>query len=483
MSPRRPRAPRALTALLLALVVGLPACGGDERPNVLFIVVDTLRADHLSTHGYGWETSPRLDALAERGAVFLDCTAQSSWTMPSMMSLMTGRPVFHTLWKLPGEMPVLGDHFRGHGWRTGAVVANSLLHHDNGYARGFESWHVRAESTPHWNAEEVNRRAGDFLAADDGRPWFLWLHYLDPHHPYEPPTTPWDRDNAEVFTEGELRTIAQVVDQAPAGDRERLSAQVPGLADVVDRYDGEIVYTDAQIGALLDRLEADGELENTLVVLVSDHGEGLFARPEHPDRIRELTEAAAAAAKNGRGDGELQLDDLLQDEHGYWMFQELIHTPFIVAGPGVAPGQRIEAMVSNLDVAPTVISLAGLPAMARLPGRDHAAALATGAPVAPADVVVSACYENQAARTPDGRKAILPLELYERNFGLPRLRFDLSSDPEERRPLPLDDVTKGLFEMLRDLREHDAFRQYSSNQADAETLRRLREMGYIRDGG
>ncbi len=466
--------------LLLALPFALATCGDDaaRQPNVLFIVIDTLRADHLSTYGYEWETSPRIDALAERGAVFLDCTAQSSWTMPSMISLMTGHPIFHSIWRIPDKMPMLSEQFEQAGYRTGGFAANQLLHADAGFARGLQSWEIQSEG-PKWTADDVARRADAFLdqRRDENaeQPFFLWLHFLDPHKPYSPPERPWTRDVKTVFDEAEQRTIERTLDGLPPEERLRLAGQREQLAHDIDGYDGEIAFTDRRIGDLLDRLERDDELEQTLVVIVSDHGEGLYGRPEHPKKLAEVRQY------NEKQGQPMHLSEYLQGEHGYWMSEALVRTPFIIAGPGVAPGQRIEALVSNIDVAPTVLELAGLPPMNRVRGRSLASPLRSAGSVPSSEFAVSACYENAAVKTPDGRKVVRPLDDMQYQYGHRPELFDLKQDPGERRPLPLDDEARQLLEYLKQSRENDIFREFSRNQQlDPETEERLRQMGYIR---
>jgi hypothetical protein len=162
------------------------------------------------------------------------------------------------------------------------------------------------------------------------------------------------------------------------------------------------------------------------------------------------------------------------------MYQELVHTPFIIAGPGVAPGQRIEALVSNLEVVPTVVELAGLPPMAGTAGRSLAAPLGAGGPVTPSPLVVSSCYENHATRTPDGVKVICPPEKMQRDYGFRTEMYDLAADSEERSPLPLGPRAHQSCAYLREARDNDVFREYSANQEmDPETRQRLCEMGYI----
>ncbi len=484
--PRRPLAAFALAACLAA-------CGGDPsagdatsgarpaRPNVLLVVADTLRADHLSTYGYRWRTSPRLDALAARGVVFTDCTAQASWTMPSMISLMTGQPVFNTLYRVPDGYPTLAERFAEAGWTTGAFVANSLLAEEAGFARGVDSWDVRLRNKPKWDAADVEARALAFLDAAAARdaPWFLWVHTMDTHTPYEPPSTPWRREPSALFDAAEQALVRDVLDGFEGEQRAALAAQIPELAEAVDLYDGEVAVVDAFVGRLLDALEARGFADDTYVVLVADHGETLFARREITSRAQQMQ---AWKARNGM---PLHLEDLLKKEHDGTVYDELVRTPFVLAGPGVPAGRREDALVANIDVGPTLLGLCGLPSTLGA-GRDLSAALLADAPVPDAPWATTSCQQALAARLPDGRKLVLPLLDVEHGFDTTPRVYDLRADPDERAPRLLDGDAApdaDLLDVLERLRRAPAtgpFAAFSGAEADDETLERLKELGYVR---
>jgi arylsulfatase A-like enzyme len=463
-------------AVALLATAALVSCAEPvaRRPNVLLIVVDTLRADHLSSYGYPHETSPHLDALAARGAVFMDCTAQASWTVSSMMSLMTGLPIFQTIYRIPDEYPVLAEHYARAGYRTGAFVANSVLSEETGFQRGFESWDVRALKTRQWIADDVNRRAVRFLIEEDERPFFLWLHYLDPHYPYEPPQEPTLRPVDEVFTDFEREGIEAAIEAAPVAERATLAAQVEALAADVDRYDGELRFVDERIGRVLDMLERRGLLDDTVVVVASDHGETLFRRPVHPTRLSTMR------AWHARWGTTMGLADYVKREHASWTTEELVRTPLIIAGPGVAPGQRVDALVANLDLLPTLLGLCGLEAPGDLPGRDLSAVLGRAGRVPPAAWATSTGDVEVSVKLPDGRKLTVPSAEMEELFGLATALYDLEEDPYELSPRPLDARAEELLSRLREAIADDPFRSFQGADVDPETLERLRELGYIR---
>lgn len=468
-----PATTRARLAGLL-VVAGLVGCAPEPSPpNVLLVVLDTVRTDHLSAYGYPWETTPRLDALARRGVLFEDCTAQASWTMPSMISLMTGLPIFTTIHRVPDEHPVLAEAFAAAGYRTGAAVANALLSSDAGFGRGVDSFAVRQAMTRQWKAADVTDQALDFLSQPDERPFFLWLHYLDPHNPYEPPEIPFRRDPAELFEPWEREGIRRAVESAPEDERRFLRWEEGDLAREIDRYDGELLYLDRELGRVLDALDASGRADATYVVVVGDHGETLFRRPEHPDRLAQTRQI-----REKRGE-RMRLSDYLKREHDSWLYEELVRTPFIVAGPGLPPGRRVEALVTNLDVLPTLLGLAGLPGGPG-PGRDLSEVLRAGRPVPPAPWAPSLCSHAVSVRAADGRKLVVPTEAMVRRHGHAVQLFDLESDPNELTPLPLDAAGQALLERLRDAQRSDPFATYGGADLDPETIERMRELGYLR---
>ena len=508
-TPRAPLTVGALApvSLCLCLALALASCAdvSDEpprRPNVLFVVADTLRADHLSTYGYGWKTSPRLDELASRGVTFLDCTAQASWTMPSMISLMTGQPIFSTLYRIPGEFPVLAERFEEAGYRTGAFVGNSLLSEEAGFQRGIDRWAVRQHGGPKWRDGELETRALAFLddqgggAADgpagdprgdavggDERPWFLWLQSMITHAPYDPPRIPWRRRPGEVFTEAEQAGIRDVLGDVDDAQRKTLAGQISDLSAMVDKYDGEVLALDALIGRLVDALDERGLLDSTYIVLVSDHGETLFSRRQITTRFEQLRKW-----REHRGE-PLTLVEYLKMEHDGTVYEELVRTPFVLAGPGLPAGRREQALVANIDVGPTLLGLCGLSSNLGA-GRDLSGALLRDEPVPDAPWATTSCQQALAAKLPGGRKLVLPRTAVEVGFGLEPRVYDLRADPEERQPVvgllgsgEGSDLSRELVPILGRLEraaETGPFVPFSGADADSATMEKLRELGYVR---
>jgi arylsulfatase A-like enzyme len=338
------RAACGIAVLALGSTPGCMRATHESGRNVLLIVVDTLRADHLGTYGYPRPTSPRMDELAARGARFANARAASSWTLPSVASLFTGvYPAVHgaeSVGTVVSErLRTMPEAFRDAGYATAAVSANpAFVTPTQGFARGFqrfdvlhgppterespaavsdsslESWFVGA------TAKDVTTAALGWLAArPPAQPFFLYLHYFDPHAAYSPPP-----EMARRFGVADGDPLAGPA-QWPV-----LLARTPPAPDVlgtlVALYDAEVASTDAAIGRLLDGLPR-GVTDSTIVVVTADHGEEF---EEH---------------------GGMQ--------HGRTLFDELLRVPLVIAGPGVPQKLQVDAPVSLVGLWPTIAALAG----------------------------------------------------------------------------------------------------------------------------
>ncbi len=371
--PRRPPIP-----LLLALAL-LAACSGERpaAPNVVLIVVDTLRADRLGSHGNPRGLTPHLDRLAAEGVQFENAQAHAPWTLPSVASLLTSlHPVQHgaggsldlsalerggaatpRFRALSPEVETLPERFRANGYRTASVVNVDFLGTNFGLARGFdtcdEQWYGSNDRVR--PATETTDAALRWIDRGGRGPFFLLVHYFDPHAVYDPPpeyrrrfAAPQDREsNAFVFGTREhmllLRSGRLVLDPALIERAARL-------------YDGEVAYVDAQIGRLLAELERRGQLDNSIVVVTSDHGEEFL--------------------------------DHGGFEHGHTLYQELTHVPLILSAPGRLAPARVATRVGLIDVGPTLCELAGIAPPATAAGRSLVP-WARGAGPGPAEPVLA----------------------------------------------------------------------------------------------
>jgi len=287
------------------LALGCPAPPAPAPRDILLVSIDTLRADCVGAYGKEDAGTPVIDALAARGVRFADAMAPSPITLPSHTSLLTGLdPLRHRvrhngLFALSPGIETLAERLASAGFRTGAFVGSVVLARRYGLARGFERYTAPGyRETPgvlflgERPAEDVNRDALSWIDTIGDESFFLFVHYMEPHSPLRPP-------------EPERTRFAE------------------------DLYQAEIAATDRALGDLLDGLRARGRLDETLVMLVADHGE---SRNEH---------------------GEIS--------HGIFLYQSTLHVPMIAAGPGVIPGRVETAPVGLVDVTPTLIEAAGVP--------------------------------------------------------------------------------------------------------------------------
>lgn len=338
-----------LTLLLLASPL-LVACGASEASapkNAILICVDTLRADRLGCYGYELrETTPALDRWAARSTVFLDTCAPAGWTKPSVPSFLTGTyPLQHGVYEgsarglsgttsdvLPQEATTLAERFEQAGYRTAAFVRNAQLRAGLGFEQGFQTY---ADSAG--DAREIRWRALDWLdEGKDEQPFFLYLHLLDVHMPYDVPDAWASRfeslERVSPFREDGWRELRDAVND---GER-TLSTEERQALDAV--YDGSLAYVDHQLGRLFEALERRGLAQDTVVALVSDHGEELGER----GRIG----------------------------HGHGLTEGLLQVPFVLHVPG-AQARTHTGPVDLIDVYPSLLSAAGLGVADPWPATDR----------------------------------------------------------------------------------------------------------------
>jgi arylsulfatase A-like enzyme len=333
-------------ALVPALLL-ITACGGREFPqrtNILLITVDTLRADHLSAYGYARQTTPVLDRLAREGVRFANATVQWPKTGPSFASIFTSTyPKDNQIVRkigipLPFEFRMLAEELHDLGYATHAVVANGALASDFNFHQGFdtfiETWKMEpSEQLPEpTRADGITRLAISVLEQRDrSKPFFLWVHYLDPHAPYEAPEPYRERFVGDEHYEPEPTIEIDLThvkrDLMAIGYGQVLDGH-DELGYYVARYDGEIAYNDAQIGELLEAVDSEGLTRETLVAFTSDHGESL-------------------------GDHHYFFD------HGRFAFQSCLWVPLILRLPGVLEPQVVEDPVELLSLSPTLLEAAG----------------------------------------------------------------------------------------------------------------------------
>ncbi len=245
------------------------------RPvSVLLITIDTLRADHLGAYGYGRRTSPHIDRLAADGLVFTAAYATYPRTGPSLTALHTGAfPIDLHAWRIDASAVTLAESLRARGYATAAAVDNANLSREHGYAQGFDTFRETwQESTSEIDKTHLITETGiERIGNLQGRPFFVWLHYVNPHGPYAPPV-----DYARPFLTDQYFDPRVLVPRSPypPGDDAFVESE-PRLAPYVANYDGEVAFADAEIGRVLDFLAKQPGRDDTLVVVTADHGENL----------------------------------------------------------------------------------------------------------------------------------------------------------------------------------------------------------------
>ncbi len=465
---------------LLLLATFLGGCTGEEPPpprpkNVLLLLIDTLRADHLGAYGYHRDTSPVLDQLAAEGVLFEDVTSAAPTTFPSINSLFTSRTpdLFYRTsvqdFGIPEEITTLAEALRAAGLRTAAISpspvvrqAPSFFNPSGGFGQGFDSFDescgYKERHVPPYTTPCVNEKALEILdeLTAEGNPFFFYVHYLDPHDPYVPP------EEDRVFSsdyESPLQFINEgrtyPLTRALFGTDEPVELTERDIQHMVDLYDDEIRGVDAAIGELLARLEELGALEDTLVVVVSDHGESFL---EHPTAW----------------------------QHGRSVYQSELHVPLMFRWPqGLPAGQRRTEAVCSIDVMPSILDLMGLApvegmAGAPLLGPDMAA------PRESNEVCFAAGRANWKAQNANllalrqGRAKII----YDRGQDAYEI-YNLASDAEEKNNLAPESWEQAPQSMLSLRSALDLFGDLTpleSDEAvalDPEAEKALRALGYI----
>jgi arylsulfatase A-like enzyme len=305
-----------------------------RRPNVLLLTIDTLRADHLGSYGYRRDTSPHIDALARDGTLFEHAFTYWPKTRGSFAMIHTGR--FPSLngfdaASFPLLAPfnlTLASLLQDAGYQTQAVVDNPNVSAVLGFAKGFESyretWQQKELVSEMDRTRAITAAGAAFLrAASPARPFFLWLHYANPHAPYAPPP-PFDTRFLEdpSPTEPKLRLAPSFYGGIP---RPLYVSGHRTLSYYVSQYDGEIAAVDEQIGSVLDALHASAAAANTLIILASDHGESLGEHGYYFD-------------------------------HGEDLFDATLAVPLVVVAPvGAGRGRSSDVLAWTLDIMPTIL--------------------------------------------------------------------------------------------------------------------------------
>lgn len=423
---------KAAVLLFAAAIVGCLPVRAEAPRDLLLITIDTLRADYLGCNGAKSVRTPHLDRLAHEGVNFTRARSPVPLTLPAHASILTGNyPPTHSVrsngeYVLPEEQLSLAEVLVEQGFQTSAFVASFVLDRRFGVGQGFHHYDDRVwsdideieKSEAERAADEVFAVFSDWLAAaDDASPRFTWIHLYDPHAPYEPP---------EPFR-SEYRD---------------------------DPYAGEVAFVDHVVGRVLDALERSGELAQTLVAVVGDHGEGLG---EHGERT-----------------------------HSLLIYNSTLHVPMILWGPGVVPqGKRVDHLVRVIDLAPTLLDLLGFEAELG-EGVSLRPLFGHGAPPAGTGDL-TAYSESLYPELALGWSPLYALEDAEHRLILAPTSelFSMSRDPREtenRATVDTGTYQRLQRELLEMLEASDRPAQGDSDSVgdlDSETRARLESLGYL----
>lgn len=458
--PRRPVVPGGAT--------GVDGAPPTDRPNVLLISLDTLRADRLGCYGAGRDTSPAIDRLAREGLRFARAEAASNWTLPSHYSMMSGltpaahgvlpdfgalrgydSPELHTVARGSGREQMLAESFKEAGYRTVALTENGWVSPRFGFDQGFDDYRSDTKSSL---PQTLRATLAALRGMSGDPPWFAFVHTYAPHQPYHaPPRFRW------LWADPDHVGFAWPRARVPITEykRFRMALFPPSPGDVRafrDLYDGQVAWADTLIQRLVAWLEAEGVLERTLVVVTSDHGEEIFER--------------------GRFD------------HFETLYEEVSHVPLVIRAPGRVPASTVvEDTVSLIDLPATLLDLAGL-GDSLGQGRSLRP-LWQDRPAGTARPVFAQTIDSR--KQPVGAVWSGPLKYSRRTTSTEVLEelFDLRRDPGEVRNLASlqPDDTRRLRELLdRHLQESSEIRDRldpPSEPLDPETLERLRNLGYV----
>ena len=458
------------------------------RCNVVLITMDTVRADHVSLYGYKRDTTPRLREFSREATLYDRMVATAAMTLPAHASIFTGfYPSWHGAYLAPpsypighplsGDHPTLAELLQRGGYQTAAVVANwAYLSPQMGFSRGFDAYdshrpvQIADSELPFYmssavremlslamdtndfdarvlRAEDVNRRAQDWLSQAGKRgPFFLFLNYMDAHAPYIP-ESPFDDDFPGKDKHFTPWTDYEKVRRGVLAGSHRLTAREQ--QHIVSQYDGAIAYMDAQIGELLDRLRALRLYDNTLIIITSDHGE---AFGEH---------------------------NLMEHATGF-LYENQVHVPMLIKFPGQHHAEESHTLASEVDLLPTILDVAAIPSP-KIQGRTlRSPRTDTSEPVYSEDQAFG--YLDVYPRFRGVRRAIFagPWKLLTWSAGPPEL-YDLSADPREMHNLYRPDAPQAE-ELLSRINAWTAAmprRSKPGTPVNQPNIERLKSLGYI----
>jgi len=457
------------------------------RPNVLFVSLDTVRADHMSVYGYERATTPNLQTFAQDASVYDHAISVADMTLASHASMFTGQyPRRHGAHYQPSQplgqampdVPTLAELLSANGYASAGVVANyAYLHPLFGFQRGFQRYDYRApvqlfDPNDTFYLRNAVRRAADLLLpmeqfdrlcrsageinsevfpmlqelAQQKNPFFLFVNYMDTHAPRMPPAPFKDRfpgRDPRMTSQSYYATVKDVM-------RQKRHLSPHERESMLALYDGSMAYLDDQVGQLILQLKKLGVYENTLIVITSDHGEAFGER------------------------------DLM--EHSVSVYQDQISVPLLIKFPQSHEGRRVEETVSHVDLLPTILSVAGLPLPQGIQGIDVRQPTAGVSRTVMSESFRNAMFVDWNKRFNRTESAIISgtMKLILSTTGKREL-YDLALDPEER--TNLEATTTGVATDLS--QQLTAWIKAVAPPAQAQAasgrgnIQRLKSLGYV----
>lgn len=438
----------ALVLLAMGATLSCTSSRLDERPNVILISIDALRADHLSTYGYPYPTSPHIDDFAEKSTVFEFAYCLIPKTSASFASLLTGLHPFVHLTQpnqdsLNEKFITLAEALKLRDYATAAVIDNSNLSPKYKFNQGFDRYvavwddrEKREESTPY-----ITEKVLEFLAAPPKEPFFLWAHYIEPHFPYVPP-------DAFIEERPEGRRLADIPRAIIVATKRQLEGR-PREGHFIALYDATVKYVDSEFGRIMSLISEKGYDKNSIIILTADHGEEL-------------------------GEHNFFFD------HGPLTFNSSMRVPLIVFLPGET-GRRLRYPVSLMDIYPTILDAVGLVPPYPIQGTDLFSEDGRG------DLFLVGPGGSRAVVSGKYHLVKIIPQMVERLGLEDYYLFDLEKDPFEKENLARkrDQTTRMLLRKISDFFEGSVyFKQADSKESKVELsereLERLRTLGYIR---
>ena len=422
-------------SLLLSLF--LSSCSSSEPESdpappkhVVLIVVDTLRADHLSSYGYELPTSPHLDQLTEDGVRFERAFSQSSWTAPSMVSLMTGCYLGEERLSLPQELPVIAELFKDAGYATGAFIHNPIINSDNGFQRGFDEFNcpkVSKHNNPTKGYPAVEPAAA-WIAEHASESTFTYVHYSDPHSPYGPQSEErqhWMKDPPVLSDE--LEDHLRAYEASPPEKLGHLEHSIEQIRVSIAGYNDDVVQSDLRISQIMDCLKEHKLYEDSVIIVTSDHGEGLWTREGSWNGSHRRQQRIMGKP--------ISLYNLMKKGHGIHLHSEQIHVPLILKAPELQHAV-VESAVEGVDIFPTLLELCDLPRPASIQGRSLLDAVNDDTSWKESrPFAFSTTRFSSTVITQDGWHLILPNQLGECQESMVPELYHIPSDPLERKNL------------------------------------------------